>query len=203
MKKVYADFAEFVEKQLNQLLSSPASCKVYTARGQVFKAQVNRKAPQITLFFKLLKSPHEQTILYNDQGKCFITFEDLEVANVFDSWLCSLEQTFVRNVEVIVHPPEPETIPEVNTLVQPVDSLDVLEVIEDEADSNFEAETSITEIDESFYDWAFANLRSLTEEKASFKKDIPVEFSYLATSKRTITDSRILTMLANRTPVME
>ena len=61
----------------------------------------------------------------------------------------------------------------------------------------------MTELDEAFITWALENLRTMNEDKASFKKDIPEEFAHMAATKRTITDGDILTILANRVPVEE
>lgn len=54
-----------------------------------------------------------------------------------------------------------------------------------------------------FIAWAVENLRTITEDKASFKKDIPEEFRMWAATKRTITDGELLRMLADACPVTE
>lgn len=54
-----------------------------------------------------------------------------------------------------------------------------------------------------FIAWAAENLRTMNEDKATFKKDIPEEFSLWAATKRTITDGELLRMLADACPVTE
>ena len=81
------------------------------------------------------------------------------------------------------------------------------ETVTEDVKDNVVEESVVEEIQDvspaEFIEWAVENLRTLTEDKATFKKDIPEEFTMWAATKRTITDGQLLTMLADACPVTE
>ena len=200
----YRESSRIAEKQLNSIFSIPAQCVVYgSALAEVLKARISETLPQITLVFRALGSKLEQTILYAN-NYTVIKFDDPEVAEAVRTWQQELEKAFRGEVEIKVIPlinevPE-EPIAEAFTEV-------LEETVTEDVKDNVVEESVVEEIQDvspaEFIEWAVENLRTLTEDKATFKKDIPEEFTMWAATKRTITDGQLLTMLADACPVTE
>ena len=202
--KTYRELSRTAEKQLNSIFSIPAQCVIYgSALAEVLKARISETLPQITLVFRALGSKLEQTILYAN-NYAVIKFDNPEVAEVVRTWQQELEKAFRGEVEIQVIPPVNE-VPD-----EPIAET-VTEVLEDTVTEDVTEDPVVESLVEQIQDvspaefiaWAVENLRTLTEDKASFKKDIPEEFSLWAATKRTITDGELLRMLADACPVAE
>lgn len=200
----YRESSRTAEKQLNSIFSIPAQCVVYgSALAEVLKARISETLPQITLVFRALGSKLEQTILYAN-NYAVIKFDDLEVAEAVRTWQQELEKAFRGEVEIKV-------IPLINEVSEEPIAEAVTEVLEEtvteDVKENVVEESIAEEIQDvspaEFIEWAVENLKTMTEDKATFKKDIPEEFTMWAATKRTITDGQLLTMLADACPVTE
>jgi hypothetical protein len=200
----YKESSRIAEKQLNSIFSVPAQCVVYgSALAEVLKARISETLPQITLVFRALGSKLEQTILYAN-NYTVIKFDDPEVAEAVRTWQQELEKAFRGEVEIKV-------IPLINEVPEEPVAEAVTEVLEEtvteDVKDNVVEESVVEEIQDispaEFIEWAVENLRTLTEDKATFKKDIPEEFAMWAATKRTITDGQLLTMLTDACPVTE
>lgn len=190
--KTYRELSRTAEKQLNSIFSIPVQCVVYgSALAEVLKARISETLPQITLVFRALGSKLEQTILYANNC-AVIKFDDPEVAEAVSTWQQELEKAFRGEVEIKVIPPVNE-VPE-----EPIAEAVTEDVVE---------ESIVEELQDvspaEFIEWAVENLRTMTEDKATFKKDIPEQFIMWAATKRTITDGELLRMLADACPVTE
>ena len=204
MNKLYTDLVNTAEKQLSGIFSIARRCWLYErAEAEILGVKLNERLPQITLVVRALGTKQEQTILYTPGIEALLKIEDANISMVLNTWQQELDNAFKG------FDPESE-IPAI--LTQPAFKEEPVEESSTNLDASqmscteAEAEDPIPEdpapvIPEDLILWAIANLRTITEEKASFKKDIPEEFSYLAASKRTITNIDILTELANRIPV--
>ena len=204
MNNKYKESSCTTEKVLNGIFSIPAKCIIYgSAPAEVVRARVSETLPQITLIFRAFGTKLEQTILYTVNSS-IIDFEDLEVAEAVELWQQELEKAFRGDIEISVVPPacevpEEPVVENVSEVVEPL--------IEDEPVSEDEViEGSVLDEPQDvspaeFIAWAVENLRTMTEDKATFKKDIPEEFAMWAATKRTITDGELLTMLADACPV--
>lgn len=200
----YRESSRTAEKQLNSIFSIPAQCVVYgSALAEVLKARISETLPQITLVFRALGSKLEQTILYAN-NYAVIKFDDPEVAEAVRTWQQELEKAFRGEVEIKV-------IPLINEVSEEPIAEAITEVLEETVTEDVKenvVEESITEEIQDvspaeFIEWAVENLKTMTEDKATFKKDIPEEFTMWAATKRTITDGQLLTMLADACPVTE
>lgn len=201
MNKLYTDSINTAKKQLEGIFSIPRECLLYErAKAEIIGVRINSKLPQITLVVRASGTKQEQTILYTPGIEALLKIEDPNISMVLNTWQRELEKAFKG------FDPESE-IPTI--LCQPMTNEEPEEdnsKLDENQDPSLEVEDPIPEdsvhaVPEDLIVWALSNLRTLTEEKASFKKDIPEEFSYLAASKRTITNIDILTELANRIPV--
>lgn len=221
----YKDYAKEVEARLNRAVKFPVPCMVYErVRGEINKVSVSSTAPQINLSFRANNSKINQTIYYFYNGKPQVKFENYSYSKEFTNWQHALEAAFKKLPEV----PDPAEVPELVPVATEEAAVEAVpEVIEEpETEPAIEAveetieEEPILEDDEDpveeslveqlqdvspaeFIAWAVENLRTMNEDKASFKKDIPEEFSMWAATKRTITDGELLTMLADACPVTE
>ncbi len=223
----YKDYAKDLEARLNRAVKSPVPCMVYEkVRGEINRVMVSPTAPQINLSFRALNSKINQTIYYFYNGKPQVKFENYSYTKEFTNWQHALEAAFNRLPEI----PDPAEVPElVSTEEQWVEEPiteeaviedthsaqeveptgeDIPETIEEVEDTEDPvAESLVEQIQDvspaEFIAWALENLRTLTEDKASFKKDIPEEFSLWAATKRTVTDGELLRMLADACPVIE
>ena len=202
--KTYIESSRTAEKQLNSIFSIPVQCVVYgSALVEVLKARISETLPQITLVFRAFGSKLEQTILYTNNC-AVIKFDDPEVAEAVSTWQQELEKAFRGEVEIKVIPPVNE-VPEepiveaVTEVLEETVTEDVTEDIVEESIIEEPQDVSPAE----FIAWAIENLRTMNEDKATFKKDIPEEFAMWAATKRTITDGQLLTMLAEACPVEE
>lgn len=221
----YRDYAKEVEARLNRAVKFPVPCMVYErVRGEIHKVSVSPTAPQINLSFRASNSKINQTIYYFYNGKPQVKFENYSYSKEFTNWQHALEAAFKKLPEV----PDPAEVPELVPVATEEAAVEAVpEVIEEpETEPAIEAveetieEEPILEDDEDpveeslveqlqdvspaeFIAWAVENLRTMNEDKASFKKDIPEEFSMWAATKRTITDGELLTMLADACPVTE
>lgn len=222
----YKDYAKEVEIRLNRAVKFPVPCLVYErVRGEINKVSVSPTAPQINLSFRASNSKINQTIYYFYNGKPQVKFENYSYSKEFTNWQHALEAAFKKLPEV----PDPAEVPE---LVPGEAEEAVAEVVVEavpEAIEEFETETVIEAVEETieeepiledpveesiieepqdvspaeFIAWAVENLRTMNEDKATFKKDIPEEFAMWAATKRTITDGQLLAMLADACPVEE
>lgn len=200
MNKKYIEFSAVVEAQLNKIFEVPARGILYgTAVADVFRAKVSSTLPQITLTFKLPGTRQEQTIRYTQGLETLFAFEDQDVEAAVKTWQQKLEKAFRGDVEISVVAPVCE-VPEV--VAEPVADKPEEEVIEDPVEESIIEEPQDVSPAE-FIAWAAENLRTMNEDKATFKKDIPEEFSLWAATKRTITDGELLRMLADACPVTE
>jgi hypothetical protein len=227
----YKDYAREVEARLNRAVRFPVPCLVYErVRGEIHKVSVSPKAPQINLSFKAVNSKIMQTIYYSYNGKPQVKFENYSYSKEFTNWQHALEAAFNRLPEVpdpaevpelipeAIEKPVVETTPEVQeepTIEAIPEIVEEEPVVEDVVEAVKEVEDTEDPVAESlveqiqdvspaeFIAWAVENLRTMTEDKASFKKDIPEEFSLWAATKRTITDGELLRMLADACPVTE
>lgn len=200
MNKKYIEFSAVVEAQLNKIFEVPARGIFYgTAVAEVFRAKVSSTLPQITLTFKLPGTKQEQTIRYTQGIETLFAFEDQEVEAAVKTWQQKLEKAFRGDIEISVVPPVCE-VPEV--VSEPVADEPEEEFIEDPVEESIIEEPQDVSPAE-FIAWAVENLKTMTEEKATFKKDIPEEFTMWAATKRTITDGQLLAMLADACPVTE
>lgn len=223
----YRDYAKEVEARLNRAVKFPVPCMVYErVRGEINRVMVSPTAPQINLSFRALNSKINQTIYYFYNGKPQVKFENYSYTKEFTNWQHALEAAFNRLPEV----PDPIEVPElVSTEEQWVEEPITEETVIEETCSTQEVEPKEEDISEAaeevedtedpvteslveqiqdvspaeFIAWAVENLRTMTEDKATFKKDIPEEFSLWAATKRTITDGELLRMLADACPVTE
>ena len=223
----YRDYAKEVEARLNRAVKFPVPCMVYErVRGEINRVMVSPTAPQINLSFRALNSKINQTIYYFYNGKPQVKFENYNYSKEFTNWQHALEAAFNRLPEVL----DPAEVPElVSTEEQWVEEPITEEVVIEDTYSVQEVEPKEEDIPETveevgctedpveeslveqiqdvspaeFIAWAVENLRTITEDKASFKKDIPEEFSLWAATKRTITDGELLRMLADACPVAE
>jgi DNA mismatch repair ATPase MutL len=198
----YRESSRTAEKQLNNIFSIPVQCVVYgSALAEVLKAKISETLPQITLVFRALGSKLEQTILYANNYKV-IKFDDPEVAEAVSTWQQELEKAFRGEVEIKVIPLINE-VPEepVAEAVTEVLEETVTEDVKDNVVEEFVVEETPDVSPAEFIDWAVENLKTMTEDKATFKKDIPEQFIMWAATKRTITDGQLLTMLAEACPV--
>ncbi len=200
--KTYRESSRTAEKQLNSIFSIPAQCVVYgSALAEVLKARISETLPQITLVFRALGSKLEQTILYAN-NYTVIKFDDPEVAEAVRTWQQELEKAFRGEVEIKVIPPVNE-VPEESIAEAVTEGLE--ETVTEDVTENVVEESIVEELHDvspaEFIEWAVENLRTMTEDKATFKKDIPEEFTMWAATKRTITDGQLLTMLAEACPV--
>jgi hypothetical protein len=198
----YKESSRTAEKQLNSIFSIPAQCVVYgSALAEVLKARISETLPQITLVFRALGSKLEQTILYANNYKV-IKFDDPEVAEAVSTWQQELEKAFRGEVEIKVIPPVNE-VPE-KPMVEAVTEV-LEETVTEDFTEDIVEESIVEELQDvspaEFIEWAIENLRTMTEDKATFKKDIPEQFIMWAATKRTITDGQLLTMLAEACPV--
>jgi hypothetical protein len=163
--------------------------------AEVLKARISETLPQITLVFRALGSKLEQTILYAN-NYAVIKFDDPDVEEAVRTWQQELEKAFRGEVEIKVIPPINE-VPE-----EPI-----AETVAEDVTENVVEESIVEEIQDvsqaEFIEWAIENLRTMTEDKATFKKDIPEQFIMWAATKRTITDGELLRMLADACPVVE
>lgn len=219
----YRDYAKEVEARLNRAVKSPVSCMVYErVRGEINRVMVSPTAPQINLSFRALNSKINQTIYYFYNGKPQVKFENYSYSKEFTNWQHALEAAFKKLPDIPDPAEVPELVPtEAQWVEEPIIGESIVEdvafvqevepevedipevVIEDPATESEQPIREMTEVDEAFIVWALENLRTLNEDKASFKKDVPEEFAHMAATKRTITDVDILTILANRLPVEE
>lgn len=200
----YRESSRTAEKQLNSIFSIPAQCVVYgSALAEVLKARISETLPQITLVFRALGSKLEQTILYAN-NYTVIKFDDPEVAEAVRTWQQELEKAFRGEVEIKVIPPVNE-VPEEPIAEAVTEVLE--ETVTEDVTENVVEESVVEEIQDvspaEFIVWAVENLRTMTGDKATFKKDIPEQFIMWAATKRTITDGQLLTMLAEACPVDE
>jgi hypothetical protein len=154
------------------------------------------------LTFKLPGTRQEQTIRYTQGIETLFIFEDQGVEAAVKTWQQELEKAFRGDVEISVVPPVCEVPEESEVVAEPVDDEPKEEVIEDPVEESIIEEPQDVSPAE-FIAWAVENLRTMTEDKASFKKDIPEQFIMWAATKRTITDGQLLTMLADACPVTE
>ena len=211
----YKDYAKEVEARLNRAVKFPVPCLVYErVRGEINKVSVSSTAPQINLSFRASNSKINQTIYYFYNGKPQVKFENYSYSKEFTNWQHALEAAFKKLPEVPdpaevpelvpgeVEEPVVEAVPEVieEPEVEPVTEV-VEETIEEDPIIEDSVEESIIEEPQDvspaeFIAWAVENLRTMNEDKATFKKDIPEEFTMWAATKRTITDGQLLTMLA-------
>ncbi len=223
----YRDYAKEVEARLNRAVKFPVPCMVYErVRGEINRVMVSPTAPQINLSFRAFNSKINQTIYYFYNGKPQVKFENYSYTKEFTNWQHALEAAFNRLPEV----PDPAEVPELvsteeqcveepiaeESVIEDTPSVQEVEPTEEDIPETAE-EVEYTEdpVEESlveqiqdvspaeFIAWAVENLRTMTEDKASFKKDIPEEFSLWAATKRTITDGELLRMLADACPVTE
>lgn len=223
----YRDYAKEVEARLNRAVKFPVPCMVYErVRGEINKVMVSPTVPQINLSFRASNSKINQTIYYFYNGKPQVKFENYSYSKEFTNWQHALEAAFKKLPEV----PDPAEVPElVPTEEQWIEEPIIEEAVIEETCSAQEVEPKEEDIPETveevegtedpveeslveqiqdvspaeFIVWAVENLRTMTEDKASFKKDIPEEFSLWAATKRTITDGELLRMLADACPVTE
>ena len=218
----YKDYAKEVEARLNRAVKFPVPCLVYErVRGEINKVSVSPTAPQINLSFRASNSKINQTIYYFYNGKPQVKFENYSYSKEFTNWQHALEAAFKKLPEV----PDPIEVPElvpgeveeaaveaVTEVIEEPEAEPVLEVVEETIEEEPITEDTVEEsiIEEpqdvspaEFIAWAVENLRTMNEDKATFKKDIPEEFSMWAATKRTITDGQLLTMLAEACPVDE
>ena len=223
----YRDYAKEVEARLNRAVKFPVPCMVYErVRGEINRVMVSPTAPQINLSFRAFNSKINQTIYYFYNGKPQVKFENYSYTKEFTNWQHALEAAFNRLPEV----PDPAEVPELvsteeqcveepiaeESVIEDTPSVQEVEPTEEDIPETAE-EVEYTEdpVEESlveqiqdvspaeFIAWAVENLRTMTEDKASFKKDIPEEFSLWAATKRTITEGELLRMLADACPVTE
>ena len=219
----YRDYAKEVEARLNRAVKFPVPCMVYErVRGEINRVMVSPTAPQINLSFRALNSKINQTIYYFYNGKPQVKFENYSYSKEFTNWQHALEAAFKKLPEVPDPAEVPELVPKVQDEPTAEDAHEVVEeepVVEDVPKVVAEAAEEIVGIEDpveeslveqiqdvspaEFIAWAVENLRTMTEDKASFKKDIPEEFSLWAATKRTITDGELLRMLADACPVTE
>jgi hypothetical protein len=227
----YRDYAKEVEARLNRAVKFPVPCMVYErVRGEINRVMVSPTAPQINLSFRALNSKINQTIYYFYNGKPQVKFENYSYSKEFTNWQHALEAAFRKLPEVpdpaevpelipeAIEEPVIETTPEVyeEPIIEAIPEIVEEEpVVEDVAEATEEVEDTEDPVEEylveqiqdvspaEFIAWAVENLRTMTEDKASFKKDIPEEFSLWAATKRTITDGELLRMLADACPVTE
>lgn len=227
----YRDYAKEVEARLNRAVKFPVPCMVYErVRGEINRVMVSPTAPQINLSFRALNSKINQTIYYFYNGKPQVKFENYSYTKEFTNWQHALEAAFNKLPEVpdptevpelipeAIEEPVIETTPEVQEepIIEAIPEIVEEEpVVEDVTEATEEVEDTEDPVEESlveqiqdvspaeFIAWAVENLRTMTEDKASFKKDIPEEFSLWAATKRTITDGELLRMLADACPVTE
>jgi hypothetical protein len=227
----YRDYAKEVEVRLNRAVKFPVPCMIYErVRGEINRVMVSPTAPQINLSFRALNSKINQTIYYFYNGKPQVKFENYTYTKEFTNWQHALEAAFNRLPEVpdpaevpelvpeAIEEPVIETTPEVQEelIIEAIPEIVEEEpVVEDVTEAAGEVEGIEDPVEESlveqiqdvspaeFIAWAVENLRTMTEDKASFKKDIPEEFSLWAATKRTITDGELLRMLADACPVTE
>lgn len=227
----YRDYAKEVEARLNRAVKFPVPCMVYErVRGEINRVMVSPTAPQINLSFRALNSKINQTIYYFYNGKPQVKFENYSYTKEFTNWQHALEAAFNKLPEVpdpaevpelipeAIEEPVIETTPEVQEepIIEAIPEIVEEEpVVEDVTEATEEVEDTEDHVEESlveqiqdvspaeFIAWAIENLRTMTEDKASFKKDIPEEFSLWAATKRTITDGELLRMLADACPVTE
>lgn len=213
--KYYEEFAKEAENKLNQLLQIPVPCLVFErARGEIVRAKVSPCVPQIQLIFRQTNSKLEQTILYSYEGKPQVTLEPA-YAKTLSEWQAALEFAFRKGFNIQIDCPKIPTseVAIVADDLEQEETLDATEVEEPKTEglSEIEEVSKLEEVKEAediapfddFIIWALENLRALNEDKASFKKDIPEEYSLWAATKRTVTNAAILTELANRLPVSE
>ena len=125
--------------------------------------------------------------------------EQVEVAIVEPVMETSTEPELV--VEAISEPIEEELVVE-DIPEDTAEAIEEIAVIEDSVQESLVEQLQDVSPAE-FIAWAVENLRTMNEDKATFKKDIPEEFSMWAATKRTITDGQLLTMLADACPVDE
>lgn len=227
----YRDYAKEVEARLNRAVKFPVPCMVYErVRGEINRVMVSPTAPQINLSFRALNSKINQTIYYFYNGKPQVKFENYNYSKEFTNWQHALEAAFNRLPEVpdpaevpelipeAIEEPVIETTPEVQEepIIEAIPEIaeeepvveDIPEAVEEVVYTEDPVEESLVEQIQDvspaeFIAWAVENLRTMTEDKASFKKDIPEEFSLWAATKRTITDGELLRMLADACPVTE
>lgn len=220
----YSEFAIEAERRLNNLVHSPVTCTVYeSVKGTINRVRVSVTLPQINLIFIQQGSRLEQSILYFCNGRPQLRFENLEHAQEFERWQYAIEEAFKQIPNVNIACPEDSMIETVAEEIEELTEEAVKDagnepdacvdvpfiadepetVVEDPVQESGEPTYEITELDEAFVIWALENLRTLNEDKATFKKDIPEEFAHMAATKRTITDGDILAMLVNRVPVEE
>ena len=221
----YRDYAKEVEARLNRAVKFPVPCMVYErVRGEINKVSVSPTAPQINLSFRANNSKINQTIYYFYDGKPQVKFENYAYAREFTNWQHALEAAFKKLPEV----PDPAEVPElvpveaeeviveaVPEVIEELETEPVIEAVEETLEEEPILEDDEDPVEESlveqlqdvspaeFIAWAVENLRTMNEDKASFKKDSPEEFSMWAATKRTITDGELLTMLADACPVTE
>ena len=225
----YKDYAKEVEARLNRAVKFPVPCLVYErVRGEINRVSVSPTAPQINLSFRASNSKINQTIYYFCNGKPQVKFENYNYAREFTNWQQALEAAFKKLPEVpdpaevpelvpgeveepvveaiveavpeVIEEPEVESVPE--TVEEPIEEEPILEDDEEPVEESIIEEPQDVSPAE-FIAWAVENLKTMTEEKATFKKDIPEEFTLWAATKRTITDGQLLTMLAEACPVDE
>ena len=202
--KTYRELSRTAEKQLNSIFSIPAQCVIYgSALAEVLKARISETLPQITLVFRALGSKLEQTILYAN-NYAVIKFDDPEVAEAVRTWQQELEKAFSGEVEIQVIPPVNEVLDEpiAETVTEVLEETVTEDVTEDVVEESLVEQIQDVSPAE-FIEWAVENLRTMTEDKATFKKDIPEQFIMWAATKRTITDGELLRMLADACPVAE
>ena len=222
----YKDYAKEVEARLNRAVKFPVPCLVYErVRGEIHKVSVSPYAPQINLSFRASNSKINQTIYYFYNGKPQVKFENYSYSKEFTNWQHALEAAFKKLPEVPDPAEVPELVPDqveepvieevpeaveesaVETVAEPVPEVVEKPVEEIEDDEDPVQESLVEQLQDvspaEFIAWAVENLRTMNEDKASFKKDIPEEFSMWAATKRTITDGELLRMLADACPVTE
>ena len=221
----YKDYAKEVEARLNRAVKFPVPCLVYErVRGEINKVSVSPTAPQINLSFRASNSKINQTIYYFYNGKPQVKFENYSYSKEFTNWQHALEAAFKKLPEV----PDPAEVPElvpgeveepvveaVPEVIDEPETEPVIEAVEETIEEEPILEDDEEPVEESiieehqdvspaeFIAWAVENLRTMNEDKATFKKDIPEEFTMWAATKRTITDGQLLTMLAEACPVDE
>ena len=221
----YKDYAKEVEVRLNRAVKFPVPCLVYErVRGEINKVSVSPTAPQINLSFRASNSKINQTIYYFYNGKPQVKFENYSYSKEFTNWQHALEAAFKKLPEVPDPAEVPELIPgeveeavveDVPEVIEELETESVTEAVEETIEEEPVLEDDEEPVEESiieehqdvspaeFIAWAVENLRTMNEDKATFKKDIPEEFSLWAATKRTITDGQLLTMLADACPVDE
>lgn len=218
MKKTYIEFSNTAEKYLKTIITvpSPAKCTLYrSVKAEIIDVKVCADLPLITFTFRPFDSKLAQTVLYTNSCEAIFAIDDAEVKDAVDTWQQELDKAFQGTTEPVVIP-DVEEVPDLKDCIDPLDlegiqtdsAVEMLDntkgLIEDESFSESSVEEPAFETGfEAFLIWAVENLRTLSEDKASFKKDIPEEFSSWASTKRTTTNKSVLNELTARASAAE